>query len=172
MATPEFVQCARLLTWFSHAGGILGIALFEGAKGINHKLLTQTVSSWIMTMVVMGLATALIFSQGVYAPNRFVELKFQKNMTMTYHSICNEYYNCGPNQYLKGCGILDGDERTYHMGKCADCATEAAAKCKIGEYLKGCGRLSSGKCTNCTTVKCESGQTLSDCGGASAGVCK
>ncbi len=148
----------------------MGIALFEGAKGINRKLLFQTVSSWIMTMAVMGLATALIFSQGVYAPNRFVELKYQKSLGMTYASICNDYYNCGPNEFLKGCGVPDGNAMKYNMGACTSCSVEAK-KCAPNQYLTGCGRLAAGKCTNCTKT-CDSGKTLFGCGDVNAGECK
>ena len=49
-------------------GGIVGIGLVEGMEGVNWKFFTQTFSSWIMTMVVMGLGTALMFAQGHNAP--------------------------------------------------------------------------------------------------------
>ena len=49
-------------------GGIVGIGLVEGMEGVNWKFFTHTFSSWIMTMVVMGLGTALMFAQGHNAP--------------------------------------------------------------------------------------------------------
>lgn len=49
-------------------GGIVGIGIVEGLQGVNWKFFFQTFSSWVMTMVVMGLGTALMFAQGHNAP--------------------------------------------------------------------------------------------------------
>lgn len=49
-------------------GGIVGIGIVEGLQGVNWKFFLQTFSSWIMTMFVMGLSTALMFAQGHNAP--------------------------------------------------------------------------------------------------------
>ena len=49
-------------------GGIVGIGIAEGLQGVNWRFFLQTFSSWVMTMVVMGLGTALMFAQGHNAP--------------------------------------------------------------------------------------------------------
>lgn len=49
-------------------GGIVGIGIIEGLQGVNWKFFLKTFTSWIMTMVVMGLGTALMFAQGHNAP--------------------------------------------------------------------------------------------------------
>jgi len=49
-------------------GGIVGIGIVEGTGGVNWLFFFQTFSSWVMTMFVMGLGTALLFSQGHNAP--------------------------------------------------------------------------------------------------------
>jgi len=49
-------------------GGIVGIGIAEGLQGVNWRFFFQTFSSWVMTMVVMGLGTALMFAQGHNAP--------------------------------------------------------------------------------------------------------
>jgi sodium-dependent phosphate transporter len=67
-------------------GGIMGIALFEGAKGINFHLVGLTAMSWVWTILVMGLGTALIFSQGIYAPNKFQTLGYSDKL-LSYQSV-------------------------------------------------------------------------------------
>ena len=49
-------------------GGIVGIGIVEGLQGVNWTFLFQQFSSWVMTMLVMGLGTALMFAQGHNAP--------------------------------------------------------------------------------------------------------
>jgi phosphate/sulfate permease len=50
-------------------GGIIGIALCEGKKGVNVKFLLQTFSSWIWTVVFVAMITGFFFAQGAYAPS-------------------------------------------------------------------------------------------------------
>jgi phosphate/sulfate permease len=50
-------------------GGIIGIALCEGRKGLNLKFLFHTFMSWIWTLVLVALVTAFFFAQGAYAPS-------------------------------------------------------------------------------------------------------
>lgn len=50
-------------------GGVMGIALCEGKKGINAKLLFSTFMSWIWTVVFVALITGGLFAQGAYAPS-------------------------------------------------------------------------------------------------------
>lgn len=49
-------------------GGIVGIGIVEGLNGVNWKFFLEQFSSWILTMFVMGLGTALMFAQGHNAP--------------------------------------------------------------------------------------------------------
>jgi hypothetical protein len=156
----------------THAGGILGVAAFEGAKGINLKFVGKTMLSWAVTTIGMAIVSAAVFSQAIYAPSRYAEYRFNKNLTMTYESLCTEYYSCKKDQYLKDCGFKDGDPDTYRAGTCTNCiASFQSKKCANDQYLKGCGKLSSGSCTNCTTIKCDSGLRLEGCSGINAGKC-
>jgi sodium-dependent phosphate transporter len=50
-------------------GGIIGIALCEGKKGLNVKFLMQTFMSWIWTVVFVAMLTGFFFAQGAYAPS-------------------------------------------------------------------------------------------------------
>lgn len=49
-------------------GGIVGVALLEGAQGVNWKFFGQTYLSWVCTPVVMALGTGFLFSMGVFSP--------------------------------------------------------------------------------------------------------
>lgn len=49
-------------------GGIVGIGIVEGLHGVNWRFFFEQFSSWILTMFVMGLGTALMFAQGHNAP--------------------------------------------------------------------------------------------------------
>ncbi len=153
-------------------GGILGVAIFEGAKGINLKFVAQTMVSWAVTTIGMALLSAAVFAQAIYAPSKYMEYRHNRNLTMTYASLCSEYYSCGKDQYLKDCGFKDGDPKTYQAGKCTDCmASYQSKKCRSDQFLRGCGKLSSGSCTNCNTTKCQSGFVLDGCSALSAGKC-
>jgi len=150
-------------------GGIIGIAVFEGSKGVNYKLLSLTAMSWVWTMFVMGLGTSLIFSQGIYAPNRYVDLAYSKSLGTSYVTTCNEFNYCSKTQYLNGCGLVSVEPRMFSMGTCTNCTTYARATCKSNQYLKSCGGLSSGTCTNCTAkdvTACPAGSWLSGCPGS------
>lgn len=50
-------------------GGICGVALCEGAKGLNIKFFLQTFLSWVLTLVAVAAVTAFLFAQGAYAPS-------------------------------------------------------------------------------------------------------
>ncbi len=156
-------------------GGIIGIAVFEGAKGINFNLLAFTAMSWIWTMIVMGLGTALIFSQGIYAPNRFQQLAYASALNTSYVNLCFEHNYCTAGQYLKGCGLAmtSSGGRAFSMGACTNCKATA---CKAYQYLKGCGGVAAGTCTNCTAKEsvwttdmpfptCPTGTYLTGCPG-------
>jgi sodium-dependent phosphate transporter len=51
-------------------GAIVGVALLEGAKGVNWKIFVTQFISWVLTLVAVGGFVALIFAQGIYAPSR------------------------------------------------------------------------------------------------------
>lgn len=57
-----------LSTTHCQVGATVGVALFEGVGGVNWKLLWKTVLGWLLTLVVVGGSTALLFAQGAYAP--------------------------------------------------------------------------------------------------------
>jgi hypothetical protein len=150
-------------------GGILGIALFEGAKGINFRLVGLTAMSWIWTLLVMALGTALIFSQGVYAPNRFQTISHSDRFG-SYLTLCAEHNYCTNGQYLKDCMLTvnAAGRPEYRQGTCTNCSTYAAANCKQWQYLQGCTVKASGKCTNCTAKdqpSCPPKQYLTGCPG-------
>jgi hypothetical protein len=50
-------------------GGIIGIALCEGRRGLNAKFLFSTFMSWVWTMLFVALITGFFFAQGAYAPS-------------------------------------------------------------------------------------------------------
>jgi solute carrier family 20 (sodium-dependent phosphate transporter) len=51
-------------------GGIVGVALCEGAGGLNWRFFAVQFGSWVGTVFVCAGVTALLFAQGVYAPSR------------------------------------------------------------------------------------------------------
>lgn len=51
-------------------GGILGVGLAEGMKGVNWRFFGATVFSWVNTMFFIGIGVAAVFSQGIYAPHK------------------------------------------------------------------------------------------------------
>jgi len=57
-----------LSTTHCQVGATVGVGLLEGKKGINYKILRKTILGWIVTLVVVGGGTALLFVQGAYAP--------------------------------------------------------------------------------------------------------
>nr|WNH14458.1 phosphate transporter B 1;2 [Pteris ensiformis] len=50
-------------------GAIVGIGIMEGIRGVNWKVFAEQFASWVSTLVVIGLCTAALFSQGVYSPS-------------------------------------------------------------------------------------------------------
>ncbi|CAN0223940.1 unnamed protein product, partial [Hapterophycus canaliculatus] len=49
-------------------GATTGVALLEGAGGVNGTVLGKTVFGWIITIVVCAITCSVIFAQGAYAP--------------------------------------------------------------------------------------------------------
>lgn len=51
-------------------GAEVGIGITEGIKtGVNWKLFLKTFTAWIFTLIISALVSALLFAQGIYAPN-------------------------------------------------------------------------------------------------------
>jgi sodium-dependent phosphate transporter len=44
-------------------GGVVGVGLMEGAKGVNFKVFGKQFMSWVSTLFIMGFCTAALFSQ-------------------------------------------------------------------------------------------------------------
>jgi solute carrier family 20 (sodium-dependent phosphate transporter) len=57
-------------------GAIMGVGMCEGVRqGVNWKLFAQQFASWVCTMFVCGLASAALFSSGLYTPSRLSLVK-------------------------------------------------------------------------------------------------
>jgi sodium-dependent phosphate transporter len=57
-----------LSTTHCQVGATTGVALLEGANGVNKFVLGKTAFGWIITLVVAGIGAGLIVAQGVHAP--------------------------------------------------------------------------------------------------------
>ncbi|CAN0161887.1 unnamed protein product [Ectocarpus sp. 13 AM-2016] len=57
-----------LSTTHCQVGATTGVALLEGAGGVNGTVLGKAVFGWIITIVVCALTCSVIFAQGAYAP--------------------------------------------------------------------------------------------------------
>ena len=63
-----------LSTTHCQVGATVGVGLLENTKncsGINCNIFMRTVLGWILTLIVVGVTSAALVSQGIYAPNRF-----------------------------------------------------------------------------------------------------
>lgn len=63
-----------LSTTHCQVGATAGVALLEGAGGLNSRVIIRTLIGWLVTVVICGFSCALLFSQGAYAPNAFDKL--------------------------------------------------------------------------------------------------
>jgi len=61
-----------LSTTHCQVGSTIGVGLMEGVKGVNWSIVPRIVAGWIVTLIVAGLSTSLLFSQGAFAPNMFL----------------------------------------------------------------------------------------------------
>ncbi|CAN0347857.1 unnamed protein product [Pylaiella littoralis] len=57
-----------LSTTHCQVGATTGVALMEGAGGINAAVLGKTVLGWVVTIFVCALTCSFLFAQGAYAP--------------------------------------------------------------------------------------------------------
>jgi phosphate/sulfate permease len=99
-------------------GGIIGIALCEGKKGLNVKFLVQTFMSWIWTVVFVALITGFFFAQGAFAPC------IQQSRTIGYYEeslvsranlmLTNYQTMIGQHGYLTG-GTANGDQFATYL---------------------------------------------------------
>jgi sodium-dependent phosphate transporter len=62
-------------------GAIVGVGLLEGAAGVNWRQFARQFASWVATLVVVGLAVAALFAQGVYAPGAIESKHVQQYKT-------------------------------------------------------------------------------------------
>eukprot|EP00494_Astrolonche_serrata_P029875 UN30142 len=57
-----------LSTTHCQVGATIGIGLTEGVKNLNGPLIVKILSGWVVTLIIAGLSSAIIFSFGVYSP--------------------------------------------------------------------------------------------------------
>ena len=65
-----------LSTTHCQVGATVGVGLLEDVKncsGINYKILIKTIIGWMLTLIVVGVTTAALVAQGVYAPSKRLE---------------------------------------------------------------------------------------------------
>eukprot|EP00611_Tribonema_gayanum_P006285 TRINITY_DN15595_c0_g1_i1.p1 TRINITY_DN15595_c0_g1~~TRINITY_DN15595_c0_g1_i1.p1 ORF type:complete len:561 (+),score=203.41 TRINITY_DN15595_c0_g1_i1:92-1684(+) len=55
-------------------GGIMGVGVLEGAKGLNWLYLFKQLLTWIGTLVVVGLFSAGLFAQAMYTPSKLCDV--------------------------------------------------------------------------------------------------
>lgn len=80
-------------------GAELGIGMLENIKtGVNWRLFTKTFSAWIFTLIITGLFSAILFSQGIYSPSKqmindisyyethIISLILQKNKSISFNN--------------------------------------------------------------------------------------
>eukprot|EP00245_Coleochaete_scutata_P015149 TRINITY_DN663_c0_g1_i1.p1 TRINITY_DN663_c0_g1~~TRINITY_DN663_c0_g1_i1.p1 ORF type:complete len:648 (-),score=96.18 TRINITY_DN663_c0_g1_i1:684-2627(-) len=51
-------------------GGIVGVGLVEGLRGVNWRIFVAQFLSWIATLVMVAMVTALIYSAAIYSPSK------------------------------------------------------------------------------------------------------
>ncbi|BBN19400.1 solute carrier family 20 (sodium-dependent phosphate transporter) [Marchantia polymorpha subsp. ruderalis] len=52
-------------------GAIIGVGILEGSDGVNWSQFLKQFASWVATLFVIGLFTAVVFAQGVFSPGHF-----------------------------------------------------------------------------------------------------
>ncbi|CAG9465200.1 unnamed protein product [Pedinophyceae sp. YPF-701] len=60
-----------LSTTHCQVGATIGVGMLEGIKGVNWMIVPKIVIGWVITLIVAGFTTALLFSQAAYAPSMF-----------------------------------------------------------------------------------------------------
>lgn len=56
----------------------MGVGLLEGHMGVNWQLLSRVLLGWLVTILVVGLLSATLFSFGAFAPS--IQQSHQLNM--------------------------------------------------------------------------------------------
>jgi sodium-dependent phosphate transporter len=67
-------------------GAELGIGMLENVKtGVNWRLFAKTFSAWVFTLIITGLLSATLFSQGIYSPSKqmLTDLTYYENNIKT-----------------------------------------------------------------------------------------
>jgi hypothetical protein len=50
-------------------GATAAVGLLEGRKGISWAVMSKAIAGWILTLIIVGLLSALLTSLGIYTPN-------------------------------------------------------------------------------------------------------
>ena len=58
-----------LSTTHCQIGATCGVGILENIRGINYRILLRSILGWVITCVIVALSSALLISQGVYAPS-------------------------------------------------------------------------------------------------------
>ena len=58
-----------LSTTHCQIGATCGVGILENVRGINYPILLRSIFGWVITCVIVALSSALLISQGVYAPS-------------------------------------------------------------------------------------------------------
>ena len=58
-----------LSTTFCQVGSTVAVGLLDGKASINKKLLLRIFVGWIMTLIIAGGTSAILFSFGIYSPS-------------------------------------------------------------------------------------------------------
>lgn len=67
-------------------GGIVGVGLLEGLKGVNWRFFAAQFFGWVSTVVLVACTVAAVFSQAIYAPS-----KFEGNQILQYEAVLANY---------------------------------------------------------------------------------
>eukprot|EP00903_Cladosiphon_okamuranus_P013854 g12891.t1 len=70
-----------LSTTHCQVGATAGVALLEGAGGLNGVVLGKAIFGWIVTIIVCALTCAVIFAQGAYAPYAYDTINLPEETT-------------------------------------------------------------------------------------------
>jgi solute carrier family 20 (sodium-dependent phosphate transporter) len=58
-----------LSTTHCQVGATVAVGMVEGRKGVEWMIVLKSVLAWIMTLIIVGLTSAILMAQGIFAPN-------------------------------------------------------------------------------------------------------